>query len=149
MNGRRTQARRTWGAMLLLAIALLSILAPVLADSYLCPMAQAAQASRNAHAAALEEEPTCCSKATMPPSPPLGSVQWQGACDCPQVVWDAAPAELLREAPRGVVPATFVAVFDAIVLKSNSSRHRFLTKPPSAVVPSGPPLWVRNQAILC
>jgi hypothetical protein len=135
--------------MLLLAIALLSILAPVLADTYLCPMAQAAQASRNAHAAALEEEPTCCSKASMPPPAPAGSVQWQGSCDCPQVVWDAAPAELLREAPRGVLVAPMVAVVEAIVFKPISSRHRFVPKPPSAVVPSGPPLWVRNQAILC
>lgn len=143
MNRRQAQTRRSRGALLLLVLAFLSVLAPVLADTYLCPMAKAAQA------AALEHKPSCCAKAEMAPSAAPGTVQWQTACECPKLSWDAAPAEVSRETFTHASPVAIVASFLPFLIERTAMSRLASPMRTRTVAPSGPPLWVRNQAILC
>lgn len=146
MNRREAQARRTRGALLLLVLTFLSVLAPVLADSYLCPMGKAAQAAR---VAAQEEQPSCCQKTEMPAPAPRGTVQWQTACECPELSWDAAPAEVSRATFAQASPVAIVATFLPFLIERTAIPRFVSPRPLRIVAPSGPPLWVRNQAILC
>lgn len=146
MNRRQAQARRSRGALLLMVLAFLSVLAPVLADTYLCPMAKAAQVAR---VAAQEHKSSCCAKAEMAPPAAPGTVQWQTACDCPELSWDAAPAEITRESLAGSQPVAVLASFLPRLIEQTATPRFILPMPLRVVAPSGPPLWVRNQAILC
>lgn len=146
MNRREAQARRSRGALFLLVLAFLSILAPVLADTYLCPMGKAAQAAR---VAAQEEQPSCCQKAEMPPPAPRGAVQWQAACECPELAWDAAPAEFVRETHSRTQHDALVATFLPLLIERTALPRLVAPLPTRSAAPSGPPLWVRHQAILC
>lgn len=132
-----------------MVLAFLSVLAPVLADTYLCPMAQAAQASGLTQAAAQEHQPTCCQKAEMPEPAPRGTVQWQTACECPKLAWDAAPAEVSRATFAQASPVAIVATFLPFLIERTVIPRFVSPRPVRIVAPSGPPLWVRNQAILC
>lgn len=143
MNRRQAQARRSRGALFLLVLAFLSLLAPVLADTYLCPMAKAARIT------AQEHKPSCCAKAEMTPPAAPGTVQWQATCDCPKLSWDAAPAEINRESLASSQAVTTIASFLPVLIE-RMSLTRFVRTPPGRIVaPSGPPLWVRHQAFLC
>jgi hypothetical protein len=129
--------------MLLLILAFLSVLAPVLADTYLCPMAKAARA------AALEHKPSCCAKSEMAPPAAPGTLQFQSTCDCPKLSWDAAPAELSRESFKATQTVALAVALVPLVLE-RVSLPRFVRPMPTRIAaPSGPPLWMRNQAILC
>lgn len=132
-----------------MVLAFLSVLAPVLADTYLCPMAKAAQASRLTQAAAQEHQPTCCQKAEMPAPAPRGTVQWQTACECPELAWDAVPLELTRETLSRSLPVALVASSLPFLIERTAIPRFVSPRPVRIVAPSGPPLWVRNQAILC
>jgi len=129
--------------MLLLVLAFLSVLAPVLADTYLCPMAKAARA------AAVEHKPSCCAKSEMAPPAAPGTLQFQATCDCPKLAWDAAPAEISRETIKSSAPVAMVASFLPQFVERLSLPQFVRPMPVRVVAPSGPPLWVRNQAILC
>lgn len=126
-----------------MVLAFLSVLAPVLADTYLCPMAKAARA------AAQEHKPSCCQKSEMAPPAAPGTVQWQTTCDCPKLAWDAAPAEISRESFASSQPTIVLASFLPLAIERLGLTEFVRPLPIRIVAPSGPPLWVRNQAILC
>jgi len=146
MNRRQAQTRRSRGALFLLVLAFLSVLAPVLADTYLCPMAKAARA---AQAAAQDHKTSCCAKAEMAPPAAPGTVQWQTTCDCPKLAWDAAPAEISRESVASFQPVALLASFLPLAVERLGLTGFVRPLPVRIVAASGPPLWVRNQAILC
>ena len=128
-----------WSAWLLLFVAFGSILAPIRADAYLCPMAKAA----------LEHKPSCCAHETMAPASPPGTQQFQATCRCPKLHWDAASADRTQESPCLRHHATgLIASLPAFVTTCSPSRA---TRLPVAATAqgSGPPLWVLHQAILC
>jgi len=129
--------------MLLLILAFLSVLAPVLADTYLCPMAKAARV------AVLEHKPSCCAKSEMAPPATPGTLQFQSACDCPKLSWDAVPAELSRESFKGTQTVALAVPPVHLVLERVSLPRFVCPMPVRIVAPSGPPLWLRNQTILC
>lgn len=143
MNRRQAQTRRSWGALLLLVLAFLSVLAPVLADTYLCPMAKAARIASQEH------KPSCCAKTEMAPPAASGTLQFQSICNCPKLSWDAYPAEITRESVVSSQPAAITSSFLPL-LTERMNLTRFVRPMPARIAaPSGPPLWVRNQAILC
>ena len=135
MNHRR-QHRRSAGALWLLVLALVSVLAPAWADSYLCPMAKASQVR------------SCCAKTeAMPSVASPGQPQIQRACDCPKLSWSSDASDQVREMRSGTEN---LAVLDLPAIQPSRAllavapvRVRLFT------ARSTPPLWLRNQAILC
>lgn len=82
--------RRAKVAWMLLALALVSVLAPVWADMYLCPMAEAARDAR--------EQATCCDKSAglhgqVAPS----QERLEPPCDCPKLSWSSDATDQVRE----------------------------------------------------
>jgi hypothetical protein len=140
MDHRQTIRRRT-GALWLLVLALVSVLAPVFADTYVCPMAKAARV----HLA-----PCCARNATAMPATPIpGRPQMQVPCDCPKLSWTADVNDQVSElragsdntVALGELPAALVLIHTPV---------RFV---PRAIdrqtARSSPPLWLRNLSILC
>jgi hypothetical protein len=139
MDRRQTTYRRR-GAFWLLLMALVSVVAPVFADTYVCPMA----------AAANEDVSPCCAKsiAAQQTSAP-GSATFQASCDCPKLSWAADVNDQVRELRTGsenniALLSPIPVVRTSLVVGSNAVRriHRETNR-------SSPPLWLRNQSILC
>ena len=137
----RTQRhRRRGGALWLLLLALVSVVAPVWADTYVCPMAKEA----------LEATSACCTKAPVAHQAIPGAPRLEAPCDCPELSWTADPADHVRELRTGS-DQTFALSIDpprAAVLAATKSVAAHA--PPRQAAPrSTPPLWRLNQAILC
>jgi len=137
---RRKTTRQRKGAIWLLLLALVSVLAPVFADSYVCPMAKAAR----------EQVSPCCAKTTSLHGTAVpGRPQVEPPCDCPKLSWSADVNDQVRELRTGSettigLSETFPQVLTNLVVARTSVRridHR--------VDRSSPPLWLRNQSILC
>jgi len=138
---RRTRHRRRAGALWLLVLAFVSVLAPVWADSYLCPMAKKA----------LAETKSCCAKteaahlASVPGAPRV-----EPPCDCPKLSWSADAADHVRELRTGS-EQTIAIVADIPRLRVVLSTFSVTSSPESdrSARASAPPLWRLHQSILC
>jgi len=124
-----------------LLLAVVSVLAPVWADSYVCPMARQAAAQVR----------SCCAKAEVAhlrATP--GNPQVEPPCDCPKLTWSADAADQVRELRPGAGPSTAPAMDlprPAAIVATNSVAPRVPRR--DAGPRSAPPLWRLNQAILC
>lgn len=127
---------------MLLALALVSVLAPVWANTYLCPMAQAAQAAR--------EQATCCeSSAGLHGQVLPGQARLEPPCDCPQLTWSSDAADQTRESRSFFAAAPVVREASPSLLLPRSAPVAILPHPDRWRPASAPPAWLRNQAILC
>jgi hypothetical protein len=137
--GRNQRQRRRYGAFWLLLLALVSVVAPVQAQTYLCPMAKEA----------LEQVASCCSKVPQVHQAIPGSPRLEPPCDCPELSWNASPGDQARELrvlDRTVALSAVVARTATSLATKSVSTHA----PPRAPPPRlAPPLWRLNQAILC
>ena len=137
---RNQRHHRRAGASWLLLLAVVAVLAPVWADTYVCPMAKAAP----------QEPPSCCARTEVAPlQAPLGTAQLEPPCDCPKLSWNAGAADQARELRTGSDPAPALAIFlpSPLAARTNSVTQCFLR--PELVLRAAPPLWRLNQAILC
>lgn len=131
-------ARKNTGLVLrwaLLALALLSVLAPVWADIYRCPMQR--EADRRAA--------SCCERALQADADAYGA--WERACDCPKVVWQIQPGDRtpVLLGPDSVLVAVSDVAFALPVRRATGSVRGVRL----SGVPEGPPLWLRFRSILC
>ena len=137
---RRNRRNRTTGACWLLLLVLVSVIAPVWAETYVCPMAKAE----------LDQVKPCCAKtAVLHRQATPGNPQIEPACDCPKLSWSADATDQVRELRSASDNTVALHEIPAVLLvvptisvgpRSNIERavSRFL-----------PPLWLRNQSILC
>ncbi len=136
---RRNHHFRRLGAWTLLVLALVSVLAPAWADSYLCPMVKARQQTRS-----------CCAKSTVMPLPAaVGQAQLQPPCDCPKLSWTANATDQSRNFETHSENAGLLRVeipYHRFVLDDAGRDHKTQYTP---VPRSSPPLWRQNQSILC
>jgi len=131
MSNRRHQRAGLKG-ILLLALACVAAVGPSWASTYLCPMARA-------------EAPkaSCCAHKSKTGT---FTVSLREACHCPVPAWQVGAADQERTSPQVETsvlnaPQPLVCGVTAFIVP------RIL--PILAAVPTGPPLWVRNQSILC
>lgn len=138
---RTRRQRRGKGALWLLVLAVVSVLAPVWADTYVCPMAKQAQAKAK----------SCCAKAEVALHQAIpGQSQLEPPCDCPKLSWSANPADQVRELRTGAGPSAELAMDlprPPVSVGSPATAIRVPRR--TAVFRSSPPLWRVNQAILC
>ena len=130
----RAHQRTGWRGSFLFILALVAAVGPSWAANYLCPMARSESV-----------RPACC--AHRHASSATAGASLRVACHCPVPSWQVgAVNQGLNRAE--FVPAVSVAPAPvlAIVLSRAAPIANVL---PSVVWASGPPLWVRNQAILC
>lgn len=127
---------------MLLALALVSVLAPVWANTYLCPMAQAAQAAR--------EQATCCEPATgLHGNVLAGEPRMEPPCDCPQLSWSSDAVDQTRETRYSFASAPALRESPLSVPVPRSASLAILPHPDRWRAASAQPAWLRNQAILC
>ena len=138
---RRSQRTRRTGSILLLFLALVSIAAPVLADSYLCPMARAAS----------EHTPTCCDKTPTPPERLLAGIpQFQEACHCPQLSWGDLPSDQVRDLRTSPAQVHLFAVLPSwLVADATPSKADLPEEPRRIPIRTSFPLWLLHQSFLC
>ncbi len=114
-------------------------MAPVWADTYLCPMAKE-----------VREQASCCAKSTSLNGPATaGQERLEPPCDCPKLSWSSDATDQVRE-PRSISDNT--PAIREFPLFSQASRpvlsaafRRFDPLRGGATEP----MWLRNQAILC
>jgi hypothetical protein len=133
---RSGRARRIAGSWLLLALSLVAAAAPAWAAGYVCPMAR--QSLR-------EHRPSCCVRAE-PSAASASGPRLAEACHCPQVGWEAAPAQPREpDAFHGSSPvATGAGPTSLPTVPSASVDPSRAERPPAAA-----PLWIRNLSIRC
>ncbi len=126
-------------ALLSLLLVLVSVAAPVVAQTYVCPMAKASS----------ESAPSCCVQAALDASRQAGDPLWSQSCDCPKISWDLVVTDPTRQsASTGqVAPSYVVALPSAVQLPSVHTQ----VGAGVAVRESGPPirLWLQHQVIRC
>lgn len=129
----RSRQRAGVRGIFLLVLACVAAVGPSWASTYLCPMARA-------------EAPkaSCCAHKV--PKSGTFSVSLREACHCPIPAWQAGAADQERIAPQ-IEASLLAAPVPGLLTVGTFAAPR--TLPISAAVPTGPPLWVRNQAILC
>lgn len=130
---RSRQSRAGLKGVFLLVLACVAAVGPSWASTYLCPMArlEAPKASCCAHRA---------------PKAGTFAVSLREACHCPVPAWQAGASDQERTSPQ--IEASGLSAPVALVLTVTAfPAPRVL--PILAAVPTGPPLWVRNQSILC
>lgn len=131
--------RRRGGALWLLLLALVSVVAPVWADTYVCPMAREA----------LQTTSVCCTKAPVAHQAIPGSPRLEPPCDCPELSWVANPVDHVRELRTGSDQTFALSVDPPRSTLLVATRSVSPPAPPRAAPRSTPPLWRLNQAILC
>jgi len=137
---RRLTTRRRRGAFWLLLLTLVSVVAPVLADSYVCPMAKMAA----------EQVSSCCAKTIEPPDTSTpDSPRFEPACDCPKLSWTVDANDMVRDLRIGSENASASTEVPRLVLTNPVVLRisvRAIDRYPSR---SSPALWLQNQSILC
>ncbi len=126
-------------ALLSLLLVLVSVAAPVVAQTYVCPMAKASS----------ESAPSCCVQAALDASRQAGDPLWSRTCDCPKITWDLVVTDPTRQsASTGQVAPSY-----AVALPSAELLYAVQTQVGAgvAVRESGPPkrLWLQHQVIRC
>lgn len=139
MDRRKTTRRRN-GAFWLLLLAFVSVLAPVFANSYVCPMAKAAR----------EHIKPCCEKtASLQGTATPGHPQVEPPCDCPKLSWSADVNDQVRELRTGSENIVGLLEFPALVLTNFIEAQTPVRRFDHLVNRVSPPLWLWNQSILC
>lgn len=127
---------------MLLALALVSVLAPVWANTYLCPMAKAAQAAR--------EHATCCeSTAGLHDQASPGQPRLEPTCDCPQLTWSSDAADQIRDTRSIHSPLALVREMPPFELAPRPLQAAAFPRLDRWRSVAAQPAWLRNQAILC
>lgn len=134
MHGSAMRRGKSWG---LLILGILSVLAPVWANVYVCPMERARE----------KILPACCAKAEAPVT--QAGTRFAPPCDCPRLVWQAGETDLVRAFQIGSVD---MAPIPAVLPWVRESWKAPASVPPDsrergASLP--PPLWMRNLSIRC
>ena len=133
---RRGRRLAGWKGRLLLVLALVAAFGPSWAANYLCPMARAeAPAIRS----------SCCAHRVAAKSP-AAATSFREACHCPIPKWQASASVQERVA---VGPDIDIPHSALEPLRFRPSPTAPAAPAPSVVEPTGPPLWVRHQSILC
>lgn len=142
---RRGPTFRGWKAWTLFLLSFVAVGAPVWANTYVCPMQQAALAER----AALADPSGCCPKVQSTSSSDMDASRFEPPCDCAQLHWDVAdvdsPRPLNFVSPTPLWTGTHIAHLSELL--TPVVRLRLDALVPLAL--SSPPLWVRNQSIRC
>jgi len=132
---RKSRRIAGWKGRLLLVLAFVAAVGPAWASTYLCPMARAEAPSIHSSCCAHKEAGTG-----------TFTVALRDACHCPIPAWQASAAVQEKSIP---VPVVACGVPEAGNVPSPVAVSTPNSMRPVAVVPTGPPLWVRHQSILC
>lgn len=124
---------QSWG---LLILGILSVLAPVWASVYVCPMERAGDEQILS---------TCCAQADASAS--QAKARFEPSCDCPRVVWQGGETDLVR----GFQASSLDVSIQAVLPWFRESRIAPASVPPDLRerVSALPPLWMRNLSIRC
>lgn len=136
---RNTHTTRRRKALLSLLLFVLAVFAPILADTYLCPMAREAKA----------RQASCCqAKAVQATVAVPGQSQLERSCDCPKLSWTDGLVDQSREQRSGMDPVSAtVAALPLLALLPGTAPTHGLSE--SQTPRSSPSLWIRNQSIRC
>lgn len=129
-------------ALLSLLLVLVSVAAPVLAETYVCPMAKAAKE-------AMDQKPSCCSPQNMAASVDPNSPSWSRTCDCPKLSWDQSVTDQTRQNGSESAPVLSAWLLDTDLSVSAPTRLHLRTLPIASHLDAQPPLWLQNQSIRC
>lgn len=114
-------------------------MAPVWADTYLCPMARKAR-----------EQPACCAKsAALHAQPAPGRESLEPPCDCPKLSWSSDATDQVRELRSISDNALAVREFPLFARTVRPVLYAAFRRFDPLRGGATEPTWLRNQAILC
>ncbi|MBK8802790.1 MAG: hypothetical protein IPN71_12175 [Fibrobacteres bacterium] len=139
---RRKHSLNRAKALLLFVLLLVSVAAPVIDQTALCPMAQAAKAANTL-------EPTCCSHQSLAADIDSVTPLWTQTCDCPELSWDVSVADQNRQNGEKSAPVVSEWIEGIPLSVSVPARLQARMVPLARHVADLTPLWLQNQSIRC
>jgi len=125
-----------------LFVVLVSVAAPVIAQTYECPMVREANALST-------DAPSCCTHQGVVSASPIHGPAIARTCDCPDLAWDQDVSDQTRQTSQVVAPAASAVV--AWFLEARGIEVASLVANASDDTRAGrsDAIWLRCQSIRC